>query len=200
MKRLSTKSAVLLVIGLVLAAFGAVVAEGYYERMSAEDLMATLRDVELGRTSELETRNSLHKFERFGEVYPEGDKPSKITFNQYVFKNRGLALLHLSPAKFLWITVEYKNGLVYQKSFQYFEEPRCSGSVVESLTDANDSTNGRDFYLSGTEPSPTFRMKVTDSTAVPLARRKLDMEVNLSCMTRIGGCRDPRVVLKGAML
>jgi len=123
----------------------------------------------------------------------------------YLFRNRAFALLHLAPPKFFWVVIRYKNGIVAEKSVQYFEEPRCSGVMTE--TDQATKKVGtpppgrsREVYLSSSMPSPVFIMKVTDNLSVPLARRRLDWQIDLSCMTSIGGCRDPRKVLRGALL
>ena len=107
----------------------------------------------------------------------------------------------------MWVTLDYRNGTVFEKSAQYAEEPRCSGIVTESAhqpattkAGPGSASFGRDVYLSSSVPSPIFVLQVKDNVDVSSKRRQLDWEIDLSCMTTIGGCRDPRKVLYGVLL
>jgi hypothetical protein len=190
---------------LLLALAG--IAESYYERMQAGKLVALLSSVRVGYTTEADARKAIQPFSRFLDPHHDTNIAGNDQYDQYGFRNRAFRLLHLSPFVTVWITLDYKNGVVVEKSVQYYEEPRCSGVVTETVQQAVPENAGaesagrdREVYLSSSVPSPVFIMKVRDNPSVPSVRRKLDWQIDLSCMTTMGGCRDPRRVLRGALL
>jgi hypothetical protein len=51
-------------------------------------------------------------------------------------------------------------------------------------------------------PAPTelfYQIYIDEDTTAPLARRQLDWQIDLYCLTSIGGCRNPGKVLVGAV-
>ena len=184
------------------------IAESYYERMQAGKLVALVADMQVGYTTEADARKIAQLFSRYRDPHPDKDSAKVDSYEEYGFKNRAFAFLHIAPPKFLWVVIGYKNDVVAEKSVQYFEEPRCSGVVTETAQQAAsgmaDKPNPRavieKFTLAVLCRHAVFTMKVRDNLAVPSARRQLDWQIDLSCMTTIGGCRDPRKVLRGALL
>lgn len=201
--RIMRVAAVVFSCVLLLALAGIV--ESYYERMQAGKLVALLSSVQVGYTTEADVKKVIQPFSRFLDPHHDTDKAGNDQYDQYGFRNRAFGLLHLSPFVTVWITLDYKNGVVVEKSVQYYEEPRCSGVVTETAqqtekADTESTGRDREIYVGSSVPSPVFIMKVRDNLAVPFARRQLDWQIDLSCMTTMGGCRDPRKVLRGALL
>jgi hypothetical protein len=194
---------VAVVFSCVLLLTLAGIAESYYERMQADKFVALLSSVRVGYTAEADVRKVIQPFSRFLDPHHDTDNAGNDQYDQYGFRNRAFGFLHLSPFVTVWITLDYKNGVVVEKSVQYYEEPRCSGVVTETVQQkagAESAERDREVYLSSSVPSPVFIMKVRDNLAVPSVRRQLDWQIDLSCMTAMGGCRDPRKVLRGALL
>jgi len=193
-------------ISMLLFVVMAGIAEAFYERVQAERAIALLSEVQVGKTTEIDAREIMKPFSFRRQIIGWLQKTDDSS-DQFQFWNSPLPLLHLAPQTDVWVTLDYEKGVVSEKSVLYIEAPRCGGSITESaLSTASDqatqdsTSNDRHIYIGGTTPSPTFIMKVKDNTRVPFARRSLDWQIDLSCMTKIGGCRDPRKVLRGALL
>ena len=189
-----------LAVGLLIAG----IAESYYERFEAQKLLAALPDIQVGFTTESRAKEIMKPFFRYSTLstYPKG---SADTFDQYFFRNRTLSLLHVSPATYVWITVDYQNGIVISKHAQAASDPRSSGSIYELVsnpppTSVEQTDKGRTVDIGGGAPGPYFVIKVRDDITTPLARRKLDWQMDLSCLTWRKGCTDPRKTLYGAFL
>ena len=188
--------ALLAVLIVVVASFSM----SYYNRMQATKMLEVLSSLEVGHTTDVHAREVLKPFSR----YLSGQESA---YAQYQFTNGVFGVLHLAPRTSVSAEVAFENGVVVEKSLNYFEEPRCGGVLQEVLKHSHfdderpHAGNGdRYFYVGSSVPSPDFIMKVRDNTDVPSARRRLDWQVDLTCMTTMGGCRDPRKVLRGTLL
>jgi hypothetical protein len=168
------------------------VLETYYERWQAEAAIKTISSVEVGGTDGDSAAQSMRQ--RFHDHLFH----HSATFDQYRFRNLGFALLHLAPRTYIWMEIDYKDGVVTRKFFQYYEEPRCTGELTEQLAELP-SKKDRSVYLGSDTPSPVFAMRVYDNLNVPRERRGVDWQIDLSCFTRFRGCQDPRRVLYGAL-
>lgn len=206
-----SRSRVLRIIGILSCALLIFIilglVESYYERFEAKKLIAVVSEIQVGSTSEPLAKGMLRSFSRFNDFNNRREYPDEIdtgAFDQFTFSNQAFRYLRLSPATWIWVTLNYNNGEVTSKLVQYYEEPRCSGSVQEVLLEPDAlkkvGIEGHHVYVSSSVPSPVFIMKVFDDATVPLARRQLDWQIDLACFTKIGGCRDPRKVLRGVML
>lgn len=181
--------------------------ESFYERFQASELIAALSEIRVGYTTKDQVRQITRPFSFFRDHNDDKAESEAISSDSYTFRNRAFAFFHLAPATFVWASIEFKNNVAVRKSAQYYEAPRCSGSVTESVkydeplvSNEDVDRSGRHIYVSSSTPSPVFIMKVRDDLTVPLTRRQLDWQIDLACMTTIGGCRDPRKVLRGALL
>jgi len=191
--------------GFVLILCSAGIAESYYERFEAQKLIACLSEIQVGTTTEVRAKEITRRFSRYGTLgnYPK-DAHTEL-FDQFEFQNRALSFLHLSPATWIWITIQYKRGLVVQKHAQAASEPRCSGSVTESVHNESVSVErpvgrGRTVGIGGETPSGYFVIQVRDDLSTPLIRRQMDWQIDLSCMTWRAGCADPRKTLHGVFV
>lgn len=172
----------------------------YYNRHQAKNLLESLSSLDVGRTTDLQARELLKPFSRYLSK-------QERAYTQYQFTNGILGTLHLAPKTSVSVEVAFENGVVVEKSLHYFEEPRCGGFLQEVMKHSHfdderpqAGSGDRSIYVGSSVPSPDFIMQVRDNTDVPLARRRLDWQVDLTCMTTMGGCRDPRKVLRGTLL
>jgi hypothetical protein len=192
--------------GLLLGLSIAGIAESYYERYQAQKLLSALAGIQVGATSETQAKEIMKPFSRYS-VLGEYSKEDLLAhpFDGFGFSNRALSLLHMSPRTWIWINVEYKDGLVIDKHVQAASEPRCSGSVGESVHNEipssvkyTETDEGRTIGTGGAAGEPYFVIQVRDDITTPVERRNLDWQIDLSCLTWRKGCTDPRKTLYGA--
>ena len=107
------------------------IAESWYQRYEAGRLIAALSGIQVGSTTEARAREITKRFSRYNVRNEFPKDPPTSDSDKFGFRNRAFPLLHLAPAKWVWITLDYKNGFVVEKSAQYFEEPRCGGVITE---------------------------------------------------------------------
>jgi hypothetical protein len=206
------------ILRVVVAALGVVfilllagLAESYYERFRAQKLISTLSDIQVGVTTESHAKEITKRFSYFNHADEYVKSNEKPTFDFFVFENRAFRWLHLAPAKWTKISIDYANGIVRSKNALYYEMPGYSGYVNEEIPHTGTimdayraAENGRRLSVNHSEhippdPFECYMLTLHEDTTVPLARRQLDWQIDLSCMTSIGGCRDARKVMRGAL-
>lgn len=166
----------------------------FYEQKQAEKLIATLSSVQPGSTQESSARGLLRKA-AFRSVDVSACKHVIAGCEQYQFSNMSLAFLHLVPARWIWVTVYYQNGVVAGKSFQFIESSHSSAIVRETIT--KETTTGRNVSFRDHRYGIAIA-RIDDDASVPLTQRQSDWRIDLTCMTKIRACNDPRMVLVGA--
>lgn len=191
---------VLILIGAALLAamsLASAYADAWYEKSAAERLLMVLSRVQVGSSTESDVTDATKAFARYAEGHMNSDRQKAASAVTYTFQNRVMAYLHLAPWKFVYIGLEFKNGMVVSKSLNFYQEPQ-SGVIVQEVvaTDRSDSTKigARQIHPVIYGPNRLV-IEVHDDTSVPLARRQLDWQLDLSCMTKMGACRDPRSML-----
>jgi len=122
--------------------------------------------------------------------------------DQFVFTNKLLAFLHIASSKQVWVTLDYRNGVVVSKSVQFAEDPRIGAVTRQLLRDIGPlpvgaATSSRTITVAIAD-SQNAIVKVYDDESVSTDQRQRDWQVDLSCLSRIGACSDPRVILPGA--
>lgn len=188
--------ALLVATGLALA-----YADAWYEKSAAERLLMVLSKVQVGSSTQSDVIDATKAFGRYADGHLNSDR-QKAAGVEYTFRNRVMAFLHLAPGKFVYVGLEFKDGVVVAKSVNFYQEPR-SGAIVQEVMarDKSDSTNVDARQVRTNTYGPNLlAIEVHDDTSVPIARRQLDWQIDLSCMTKMGACRDPHRVLRGAFL
>lgn len=194
---------VLLLVGL---------AESYYERFQAQNLISILSDIQVGATTESHAKEATKQFSYFNQ-HPNGSVISntKVTSDYFIFENRAYWWLHLAPPKRTEISIDYADGIVRSKTASYYEGPGYGGVINEELQHTGTNRDliraeagGRYAACNHGIPirnctAECYQIVVHEDVTVPLARRRLDWQIDLSCMTSIGGCRDVRKIMRGAM-
>src|SRR6266581_3962518 len=95
----------------IAACMGLVVAGAYvmarFEQNRAEILTNILSNVTPGMTSQVSIENAL-RGELFLKRIPNACENNGLRgCDQFGFSNRWLSFLHLAPAKWIWVTLEY---------------------------------------------------------------------------------------------
>jgi hypothetical protein len=169
-------------------------ADARQAKSEATQFLTALSTVKVGSSSETEVREAMKPFSRF-----EDSPPGSGHGLSYTFRNRAMAFLHLAPQKFVYGGIEFRDGIVTKKSINFYQEPRF-GVVVQEVTVSGGgpsaSTNGRQLRTNVYGPKSTV-IDVHDDTSVPVARRKLDWQIDLSCMATMRPCRNPQTLLPG---
>jgi hypothetical protein len=183
---------VLLLIGIT---------ESYYERFQAQRLIGVLSNIQVGVTSESQAKELTKRFSRYHVHFDQNQVSTD--FDEYGFTNPAFQRLHLAPIINVWITIDYREGVVIGKTFSSFVAPRHGVSVVEVVKHGDAflrkvAPPGRIVTVSGYETSPRFILWIEDDASVPLSQRQKDWQIDLSCMTEIGGCEDPNKLVRYA--
>jgi hypothetical protein len=189
----------LIVIGLLMLLLVAcVLGESFVQRHRAEDLIQLLTDVDVGTAPNPALFAALGKFK--GYRSSEGSQGGR-SYEQFVFQNRGFALLALAPAKVLYIQIDFRNGIVIEKSIHFAEAPNRGAMMTEEAEIDSDQVRPpvpRQVEERGVVTESTYMLSVRDSIEVPKMRRQMDWVLDVSCLTRLGSCGDFRRVLRGA--
>jgi hypothetical protein len=189
----------------IAACMGVIVLVAYstvrFEQNRAVNLIRTLSNVTPGKTPQVNIQNALEGEPFLTRISNACENSSLRGCDQFAFSNRLLAILHLAPAKWVWVTLDYRSGVVISKSVQFAEEPRRTAVTRQSLQDTEPSI-GRDppgrTVTVAIANSQNAIVKVYDDENVSTDQRQSDWQVDLSCLSRLGACIDPRVILPGA--
>jgi Tfp pilus assembly protein FimT len=195
--KITTLSAICIVVVLSLAYFAA-----RFSQNRAEVLIMQLSNVIPGTTSEAVAKNTIQGVRFLKRIPNACENYTHQNCDQFAFTNRWLTFLHLSPAKWIWVTVEYRRGVVVSKSVQLSEAPHITAVTRQLLREIEPPVAG-DVFSSRTltvsvKNTKNAVVKVYDDESVPSDQRQKDWTVDLSCLSRFGTCSDPRAILPRA--
>jgi hypothetical protein len=204
-KGLNRSRVFLLVLVMALIGICGCVAESYIEQSRAAQLLKLVSNVELGVTTRDEIQRATRGFTRYNAVNLFKDQPRSDKYDVFVFRNLGMAALRLAPMKVVSIQIDYKNNLAVEKSIHFAEEPNRGAVLAERIASVDPASSGDEYPVThrkvferGSSTDSTYMLSVRDDLSVPISRRNLDWNVDLSCMARLGGCGNFRGILKGA--
>jgi hypothetical protein len=194
---------VIIISFLVVIIGGSCLSESFVERLRAEEILALLASVDVGNAPPPALITELENFHSYRAT--KGSQGGR-SYEQFVFQNRAFALFGLAPAKVLSVQIDFKDGIMVEKSAHFAEAPNRGAIVIEELNvDTSEINSGqvrplgpRQVEERGNFTEPTYMLSVVDSVAVPKERRQMDWHLDISCMTRLGPCGDFRNVLHGA--
>jgi hypothetical protein len=186
-----------LLLGAVVLALAYV--NVWQEKSEATEFLAMLSTVEVGSSSKSATIEAAKRFGRYENSPGQPDQQARSTWIEYTFGNRVMAALHLATPKFLYVGIEFRDGVVVKKTANFYQEPRFGVIVQEVMApsgSAPTSNNPRQVRTNVYGPE-SLVINVQDDSSVPVERRKRDWQIDLSCMTMITPCRDPKDLLPG---
>jgi hypothetical protein len=193
--RLVLVGAAVMIVTLISVAY----TDARHEKYEAEQLLIVLTRINVGSSTENDATNATNAFNGYADRQMNFNRQNVVSDVEFTFRNRVIAFLHLAPAKFVYLGLEFRNGVVVSKSFNFYQEPR-SGAIVQEVMAAHGSDpmkiSTRQIHLIDYGHNRHV-IEVRDDTSVPLARRQLDWHIDLSCMTEIMTCKDPHRILPG---
>jgi len=123
---------------------------------------------------------------------------------QLAFVNRRWLEPLRSPTQWIYLTVEFRDGLVSSRTFQFLEQPRRRASISQHIRlpapvlRLGESLTHRKIGSTGDPASPYFVTDIREDLEVPDEQRSRDWKFNLDCFKFMTSCKDVRGVLEGA--
>lgn len=183
----SFRRLVIAVTAAVLALIALEFSVVYYQRYQASRLITALRQVDTGVASEGEVRAITKRYVRFASPTNSGDG-EVFTLRNYLF-----VPIWQATAKFVYVSLEYKDGILQSKSVSYFDEFRVA-AFLESTSRHREANGG--WQVMVTDYGPHFHsLRLIDGCNVPLADRHPDWLVDLTCFSSLRPCPDLHAVI-----
>jgi hypothetical protein len=185
----------LIAVGVVWLA--AAFFEYRYERNLAKAAIRTVGDIQVGYSTQALTELMLKPYAKFRV----GGSDNAI---QLAFVNRRWLQPLRSPTQWIYITVEFTDGVVSSRSFQFLDQPRRRASISQRVLLSADMLHlggymsHRKIGSAGDPASPFFVTDVREDLQVPEALRSRDWQFDLQCFRFVTSCKDLRGVLAGA--
>lgn len=165
-----------------------------HERNVASEVVAVIDQIEIGTTSRTQAEMLLRPFgsHRVPETEPA---------IQFAFANRRWLPL-LPPSQFLWMTVEFRGGVVDSRSVQFAEEPRRSAVIVQHRTlnlkaFDSESNEHRKVVVVGHPGDARYIVKIDEDIMTPAAQRHLDWQTDFRCFRLFRNCENLAGVITG---
>ncbi len=184
-------------IALCVIWFAAAFFEYLYERNLAKAAIRTVGDIQVGYSTQALTEVKLAPYAKFRVPGPENAI-------QLAFVNRRWLQPLRSPTQWIYITVEFTDGLVSSRSFQFLDQPRRRASISQRIRLSADMLHlgeymsHRKIGTAGDPASPYFVTDIREDLQVPEEQRSRDWQFNLDCFRFMTSCKDLRGVLAGA--
>jgi|WetSurMetagenome_2_1015567.scaffolds.fasta_scaffold375495_1 hypothetical protein len=200
MNRNRTVRLLLVGTGLLVATSVALAyADAWHQRSRAERLLSVLSTIQVGRSTESDVATSTAALAGYARRQVNSGHLGVTSELEFTFQNHLMALLHFSPPKYLYVGLEFKDGVVTSKSLNFYQAPRFGVIVQEVNAGANSDSkklNARELHINNYGQNMTV-IEIRDDTSVPQVRRQLDWQIDLSCMTEMSACRDAHRILPG---
>jgi hypothetical protein len=184
-------------IALCVLWFAAAFFEYLYERNIAKAAISTVGNIQVGHSTQAQTELMLSPYAKF-QVRGSG---SAI---ELAFVNRRWLRPLRSPTQWIYITVEFADGVVSSRSFQFLDQPRRRASITQrvllsaEMLHLGGFISHRKIGIAGDPASPYFVTDVREDLQVPDEQRSRDWQFDLQCFRFVTSCKDLRGVLVGA--
>lgn len=172
--------------------------EYLYERNLAKAAIRTVGELQVGDATQAQTELMLSPYAKF-QVRGSG---SSI---QLAFVNRRWLQPLRSPSQWIYITVEFSDGLVSSRSFQFLDQPRRRASITQRVRLSAEMlhlggyiSHRKMFNSAGNPAGPYFITDLREDLEVPADQRSRDWQFDLDCFRFMTSCKDLRGVLAGA--
>ena len=186
----------------VLVALGAVwllVAffEYLHERNLANAAIRTVGEIQVGYSTQGQAEVMLTPYAKYRVKGLENGI-------QLAFVNRRWLEPLRSPSQWIYVTVEFRDGLVSSRSFQFLEQPRKRAAITQRILlsppvlSLRGAISHRKIISAGDQASPYFVTDIREDLEVPDEQRSRDWKFNLDCFKFMTSCKDVRGVLEGA--
>jgi hypothetical protein len=177
--------------------FAAAFFEYLYERNLAKSAISAVGDVKVGYSTQAQTELMLTPYAKFRE-------PGLENTIQLAFVNRRWLEPVRSPSQWIYLTVEFTDGIVSSRSFQFLDQPRRRASITQRVLLSAEMLHlgrfagHRRIGSAGDPTSPYFVTDIREDLQVPEEQRSRDWQFDLQCFKFMTSCKDVREVLAGA--
>ena len=185
----------LIAIGVIW--FAAAFFEYLYERNIAKAAIRTVGELQVGYSTQGQAELMLSPYAKFRV-------PGLENAIQLAFVNRRWLEPVRSPSQWIYVTVEFSDGVVSSRSFQFLDQPRRRASISQrvrlsaEMLHLGGSTSHRKIGSAGDPASPYFVTDIREDLQVPEDQRSRDWQFDLQCFRFLTSCKDLRGVLAGA--
>lgn len=168
-----------------------------HERNVAQAAARTVGQLKVGYSTQAETAIMLSPYARFRVPGPDNAI-------ELAFVNRRWLEPVRSPTQWIYIRVEFSDGLVSSRSFQFLDQPRRRASIRQQVLLSAERLHlpgpmsHRLIGSAGDPASPYFVTDIREDLQVPEELRSRDWQFDLDCFRFLTSCRDLRGVLVGA--
>lgn len=186
-----------LLLGIVVFA----VSGPYVTRKHAEQLLAVVQQIRVGVSDYEAALQATAPYLSYRSESIDGSERAI----QFRFSNERLSRLKLAPYTDFIVTLVFNNDvLVWKSAREYVPSRGCRASVLEvnrglPFPEIVPGAENPNHSVFGGTPSSIARISVYDDDTYEEAGRSKDWAFNLSCLTRLGGCRDARMMLPRAV-
>lgn len=200
MQRLTSSPLFKLVFALIVVCavwFATAFFEYLYERNIAKAAIRTVGEIQVGYSTQALTELKLAPYAKFR--VPGSDNAIELAF----VNRRWLQPLR-SPTQWIYITVEFTDGVVSSRTFQFLDQPRRRASLSQhillsaQMLHLGGYISHRKIGSAGDPASPYFVTDVREDLQVPEALRSRDWQFDLDCFKFMTSCKNLRGVLAGA--
>jgi hypothetical protein len=197
------RTAVAIVIGIVLAVPLISVGRVYQRASEAARLIAALREINIGSSTEAQAAVLISPFNRLASERRENEK--NVREVSYIFYNTEMERLRLAPYAHLQVILIFQNGVAASKSMSLFVENGYAALVQQDVwlesgdagTVGNYDSERPDHVVLvyKNDEGRYARLVIRDDSRLPLEQLRADWDVNVRCLYKLGGCEDARQIL-----
>ena len=171
--------------------------EYLYERNLAKAAIHTVGDIQVGYSTQAQSELMLSPYAKFRVKGLENAI-------RLAFVNRRWLQPVRSPSQWIYLTVEFSDGIASSRSFQFLDQPRRRASITQrvllsaEMLHLGGFISHRRIGSAGDPASPYFVTDIREDLQVPDEQRSRDWQFGLQCFRFMTSCKDLRGVLAGA--
>jgi hypothetical protein len=168
-----------------------------HERNLAQAAIRTVGQIQVGHSTRSQADVMLTPYAKFRVHGPENAI-------ELAFVNRRWLEPFRSPTQWIYITVEFTDGIASSRSFQFLEQPRRRASLTQHIRlpapvlRLGEAISHRRIRSNGDPASPYFVTDIREDLEVPEEQRARDWQFDLDCFKFLRSCKNPNTVLAAA--
>ena len=183
-------------LALIIAVPALAIVQAFAARSDANQFLADVKKLRVGKSSLVDLNTLSAKYRTYAT--PDGiECNQKLCTVFFYFGNKWLARIGLSAASRFGGGITAQEGTISKIDLALMTDAAYSASVVEVLATPNSTpykVEGRIATFGTTDFTLTVRL--TSGASEELRRKAYNF--NLSCLTKLEGCKNAREMLPGA--
>ena len=199
---IKNKYALLLTLILILMSATSAFASPSSEEILAEHLLAITGTINPGTTRQTEATSMFLPFQQIESVDNRQIGGRTLTRVSFHIDNEGTRAVTRTPYTTIDFSLTFEKGIVVEKTVRIYVSSGYAAAVLErkrgfGFQNGIVRATDRSRYVDHNWQSDTHmgRIDVTDDSSLALTKRKADWQVNVGCLSRLGGCTDARQLI-----